>query len=289
MIKRKYWAKKVLPVLMCAALLMTSPVSAEAATAAERNAYQAVFDADYYRSAYPDVAAAFGNNKAALFNHFVNYGLREGRSCSADFNPQAYRAKYADLQQAFGDDMAAYCRHYVTCGKAEGRDGIGTGSVSTDTVVTDTTAAQGNVIGTCTTEYDATVPRAVNVELAAARINGVVVQPGQSFSFSSTILPRTAANGYVVAPIYISGTVGTGIGGGVCQVSSTLYAAMLHAGLPATQRYPHSLPVTYLPAGYDAAIAGTSKDLKFTNTFSQPLLIQASASGGTLTVTLTLQ
>lgn len=274
---------------MCAALLMTSPVSAEAATAAERNAYQAVFDADYYRSAYPDVAAAFGNNKAALFNHFVNYGVKEGRSGSADFNPQAYRAKYADLQQAFGDDMAAYCRHYVTCGKAEGRDGIGTGSVSTDTVVTDTTAAQGNVIGTCTTEYDATVPRAVNVELAAARINGVVVQPGQSFSFSSTILPRTAANGYVVAPIYISGTVGTGIGGGVCQVSSTLYAAMLHAGLPATQRYPHSLPVTYLPAGYDAAIAGTSKDLKFTNTFSQPLLIQASASGGTLTVTLTLQ
>lgn len=289
MIKRKYWAKKVLPVLMCAALLMTSPVSAEAATAAERNAYQAVFDADYYRSAYPDVAAAFGNNKAALFNHFVNYGVKEGRSGSADFNPQAYRAKYADLQQAFGDDMAAYCRHYVTCGKAEGRDGSGTGSVSTDTVVTDTTAAQGNVIGTCTTEYDATVPRAVNVELAAARINGVVVQPGQSFSFSSTILPRTAANGYVVAPIYISGTVGTGIGGGVCQVSSTLYAAMLHAGLPATQRYPHSLPVTYLPAGYDAAIAGTSKDLKFTNTFSQPLLIQASASGGTLTVTLTLQ
>ena len=249
--------------MMCAALLMTNPVSAEAATAAERNAYQAVFDADYYRSAYPDVAAAFGNNKAALFNHFVNYGLREGRSCSADFNPQAYRAKYADLQQAFGDDMAAYCRHYVTCGKAEGRDGGGTGSASaatvTDAATTDTATVQGNVIGTCTTEYDATVPRAVNVELAAARINGVVVQPG------------------------------TGTGGGVCQVSSTLYAAMLHAGLPATERYPHSLPVIYLPAGYDAAIAGTSKDLKFTNTFSQPLLIQASASGGVLTVTLSLQ
>ena len=293
MIKRKNWTKKMLAVAACAGLLMTNPAFTEAATAAERSAYQAVFDADYYRSAYPDVAAAFGNNKAALFNHFVNYGLREGRSCSADFNPQAYRAKYADLQQAFGDDMAAYCRHYVTCGKAEGRDGGGTGSASaatiTDAATTDTATVQGNVIGTCTTEYDATVPRAVNVELAAARINGVVVQPGKSFSFSSTILPRTSANGYVVAPIYISGTVGTGTGGGVCQVSSTLYAAMLHAGLPATERYPHSLPVIYLPAGYDAAIAGTSKDLKFTNTFSQPLLIQASASGGVLTVTLSLQ
>lgn len=179
MIKRKNWTKKMLAVAACAGLLMTNPAFTEAATAAERSAYQAVFDADYYRSAYPDVAAAFGNNKAALFNHFVNYGLREGRSCSADFNPQAYRAKYADLQQAFGDDMAAYCRHYVTCGKAEGRDGGGTGSASaatvTDAATTDTATVQGNVIGTCTTEYDATVPRAVNVELAAARINGVVV------------------------------------------------------------------------------------------------------------------
>jgi len=289
MIKRKNWTKKMLAVAACAGLLMTNPAFTEAATAAERSAYQAVFDADYYRSAYPDVAAAFGNNKAALFNHFVNYGLREGRSCSADFNPQAYRAKYADLQQAFGDDMAAYCRHYVTCGKAEGRDGGGTGSVSATTQTSAATVGQGNILSSCTTQYDATVPRANNVELAAARINGVIVQPGKSFSFSSTILPRTAANGYVVAPIYISGTVGTGTGGGVCQVSSTLYAAMRYANLPATERYPHSLPVTYLPDGYDAAIAGTSKDLKFTNTFSQPLLIQASASGGTLTVTLTLQ
>ena len=169
MIKRKNWTKKMLAVAACAGLLMTNPAFTEAATAAERSAYQAVFDADYYRSAYQDVAAAFGNNKAALFNHFVNYGLREGRSCSADFNPQAYRAKYADLQQAFGDDMAAYCRHYVTCGKAEGRDGGGTGSVSaatvTDAATTDTATVQGNVIGTCTTKYDATVPRAVNVEL----------------------------------------------------------------------------------------------------------------------------
>ena len=84
MIKRKNWTKKMLAVAACAGLLMTNPAFTEAATAAERSAYQAVFDADYYRSAYPDVAAAFGNNKAALFNHFVNYGLREGRSCSAD-------------------------------------------------------------------------------------------------------------------------------------------------------------------------------------------------------------
>ena len=87
----------------------------------------------------------------------------------------------------------------------------------------------------------------------------------------------------------MSGKRGTGTGGGVCQVSSTLYAAMVYAGLPATERHAHSLPVDYLPAGLDATIAGSYLDLKFTNTFSQPLLIQASANGGTLTVTLVLQ
>ena len=117
------------------------------------------------------------------------------------------------------------------------------------------------------------IPRATNVALAAQRINGTVVQPGGSFSFSNTILPRTSANGYVTAPIYVSGKKGTGTGGGVCQVSSTLYAAMVYAGLPATERHAHSLPVDYLPAGLDATIAGSYLDLKFTNTFSQPLLI----------------
>ena len=118
MIKRKNWTKKMLAVAACAGLLMTNPAFTEAATAAERSAYQAVFDADYYRSAYPDVAAAFGNNKAALFNHFVNYGLREGRSCSADFNPQAYRAKYADLRISIhrhtGQNTQICSRHLVT-------------------------------------------------------------------------------------------------------------------------------------------------------------------------------
>ena len=145
------------------------------------------------------------------------------------------------------------------------------------------------MIGTCTTSYVDNIPRATNVALAAQRINGTVVQPGGSFSFSNTILPRTSANGYVTAPIYVSGKKGTGAGGGVCQVSSTLYAAMVYAGLPATERHAHSLPVDYLPAGLDATIAGSYLDLKFTNTFSQPLLIQASANGGTLTVTLVLQ
>ena len=255
------------------------------------------------------MAAAYGNNADALLNHFISFGVKEGRNASAEFNPQAYRQRYEDLQAAFGSDMAAYCRHYVAYGKAEGRNGSADGqpvaavqqadsqAQQTDSqtgtqnngTAQSTQQASGTVIGTCTTSYVDNIPRATNVALAAQRINGTVVQPGGSFSFSNTILPRTSANGYVTAPIYVSGKKGTGTGGGVCQVSSTLYAAMVYAGLPATERHAHSLPVDYLPAGLDATIAGSYLDLKFTNTFSQPLLIQASANGGTLTVTLVLQ
>lgn len=293
--KRKQWMLGVLSILFCAMITLVDPVRTEAASQTDRSAYNEVFDASYYYSAYPDVAAAFGMNEKALFEHFVNYGVREGRSGSAEFNPQVYRQNYSDLQAAFGDDMAAYCRHYVRYGRAEGRSAGGSGQVS---VPAGTSAleknhpnpqAAQNGIGTCTTAYNANVPRANNVELAAARINGVIVQPGGSFSFSNTVLPRTAANGYVKAPIFVSGKTGVGVGGGICQVSSTLYAAMVYAGLPATERHPHSRSVDYLPRGLDATISGNYLDLKFTNIFAQPLLIQASAQGGQLTVTLVLQ
>lgn len=289
--KRRHFLFGMLCMMVCTMMIMAYPTETKAATRAERNAYRAVFDADYYYETYPDVAAVCGSKEAALFNHFVNFGVKEGRSASADFNPQAYRQRYADLQQAFGSDMAAYCRHYVNFGAKEGRDG----SAGGETIVTpvsqtaNTQQISGNAIGSCTTSYVDNIPRAVNVELAAQQINGVVVQPGGQFSFSATILPRSAANGYVVAPIYISGQRGEGIGGGVCQVSSTLYAAMVSAGLPATERHAHSLPVDYLPEGLDATIAGNYLDLKFVNTFSRPLMIQANAEGGVVTVTLVLQ
>lgn len=311
--KRKQWMMGIMCMFVCTAVVLLQPAETKAASQSGRSAYRAVFDASYYYSAYPDVAAAFGMDEEALFNHFVNYGVNEGRSASAEFNPQAYRQRYDDLQQAFGNNMSAYCSHYVNYGRSEGRNASDDGQTAvivknvttkvtaaeenTETQETNTTeteevqqsASAGTVIGTCTTEYTPNINRAVNVELAAKRINDVVLQPGESFSFSNTILARTAANGYLTAPIYISGTVGTGIGGGVCQVSSTLYAAMVYAGLPATERHAHSLPVTYLPKGLDATIAGNYKDLKFKNTYSQPLRIQASAENGALTVTLLLQ
>lgn len=128
--KRKQWMLGVLSILFCAMITLVDPVRTEAASQTDRSAYNEVFDASYYYSAYPDVAAAFGMNEKALFEHFVNHGVREGRSGSAEFNPQVYRQNYSDLQAAFGDDMAAYCRHYVRYGRAEGRSAGGSGQVS---------------------------------------------------------------------------------------------------------------------------------------------------------------
>lgn len=282
---KKEWLLGMLCVLSGVMLMVMHPVQAQAGQA-DRAAYRAVFDASYYSAAYPDVAAAYGNNADALLNHFISFGVKEGRNASAEFNPQAYRQRYEDLQAAFGSDMAAYCRHYVAYGKAEGRNGSADGQPVAAVQQADSQAQQTD--SQTGTQNNGTAQSSAPAQ-STQQASGTVVQPGGSFSFSNTILPRTSANGYVTAPIYVSGKKGTGTGGGVCQVSSTLYAAMVYAGLPATERHAHSLPVDYLPAGLDATIAGSYLDLKFTNTFSQPLLIQASANGGTLTVTLVLQ
>lgn len=148
--------------------------------------------------------------------------------------------------------------------------------------------AREQVVGTYTTVYEQNESRAVNVEVGAHRINGVVVQPGGRFSFNDTVLARTVENGYAEGPVFVKGKEVQGIGGGVCQVSSTLYAAMIKAQLPATERHPHSMPVDYVPAEMDATIAGDYLDLKFVNTFERPLQILAQTQGGTLTVTLVL-
>ena len=113
----------------------------------------------------------------------------------------------------------------------------------------------------------------------------MVVQPGQEFSFSNAFGPRTAANGYVKGPMFVGTQTVLGTGGGICQVSSTAYAAMLQGGIQATERHPHSKPVTYLPAGMDATIASGQKDLKFVNTYGYPIIINASTTpDGTVTV-----
>lgn len=86
--------------------------------------YRLVFNSSYYADKYPDLKAAFGLNESKLLNHFITYGMKEGRQGIKSFNVQAYKNRYADLQQAFGDNLSAYYEHYITNGYKEGRKAI---------------------------------------------------------------------------------------------------------------------------------------------------------------------
>ena len=255
------------------------------AQASGKKDYSAVFDADYYYSEYADLRSSIANDSKALLQHFVSFGMQEGRRGNAEFDVDAYMENNPDLVQVFGtDDLTSYYLHYISYGKKEGRVAVGAGSkVSVNTGKNAAAPAQ-TLISSYSTSFDPKQSRAVNIALAASRLNGMVIQPAQNFSFSDAIGPRTAENGYVIAPTFLNKEVVPGMGGGICQVSSTMYAAMLQGGIQATQRHAHSLPVSYIPAGMDATISAGTKDLTFTNNFAYPIVINAVANGGTVTV-----
>lgn len=141
------------------------------------------------------------------------------------------------------------------------------------------------IAGNCTTSTKgSSTNRINNIVVASSRLNGLVIQPGQAVSVSTLFLPRTMENGYQKAGTYYQGKVIQGTGGGICQVSSTVYNAVMNAGLLVIMRYPHSMPVSYLPLGMDAAISAGSKDLIFLNPYDTPILMQTITENNLLTV-----
>ena len=128
--------------------------------------------------------------------------------------------------------------------------------------------------------------RSANVANAASRINGKILLPGEIFSFNETVGKRTVANGFKPAPEYVNGQSVTGIGGGTCQVSTTLYSAVLYANLQVVSRRNHSMSVAYVPLGQDATVTDGGIDFKFKNNTAYPVKIKASAGGGKITVTI---
>lgn len=144
-----------------------------------------------------------------------------------------------------------------------------------------------DVLGTFTTSYaGSTSGRCANVENGASLINGTLLYPGDSFSVYSKVAPFTAQNGYHLAGSYSNGQTVQTYGGGICQVSTTLYNAVLRAELKVTERSNHSMTVHYVPLSADAAISGTDKDLKFTNNLDHPVYIQGVAGGSSITFTI---
>jgi len=141
------------------------------------------------------------------------------------------------------------------------------------------------IIGEYSTSFKGSSKNRIeNIKLSANAINNKLVLPGEEFSYNKATGPRTAEYGYKEANVIIGGELTPDVGGGVCQTSTTLYNALLLADLTITERHHHSIPVSYVPIGQDAAVAYGYLDLKFKNSFDFPVLLHTKVSGDRLYV-----
>ena len=144
-----------------------------------------------------------------------------------------------------------------------------------------------DVMGSATTDYSASSwARAVNVQNGCSLINGSVVWPGEEFSVTAAVTPFSAENGYQPAPSYEENRVVDSYGGGICQVSTTLYNAALKSEMDITARSNHTMIVTYVEPSKDAAIAEGSMDMAFVNNTDAPIYIEGYTTGATITFTI---
>ena len=130
------------------------------------------------------------------------------------------------------------------------------------------------------TEYGTGGGRGKNIEVATSKVDDLLLMPGDEFSYEKVVGPVTAENGYTYANVISNGKLVQGIGGGVCQVSSTIYNAQLKSGILPTERQNHSKSVNYVPKGLDATLASGSIDYKFVNTYDYPIVINAYNDNG---------
>jgi len=128
------------------------------------------------------------------------------------------------------------------------------------------------------------VNRSSNIKVAADTINGIILWPGEVFSMNKGLGDRTEEKGYKTAHVIVNGVLVDGLAGGICQATTTVYNAVLLANLAVIERHPHALKVAYIPASMDATISGNDFDLKFKNTTSAPIYIEAFTKNGTITV-----
>ncbi|WPC42154.1 VanW family protein [Clostridium sp. JS66] len=140
-----------------------------------------------------------------------------------------------------------------------------------------------SLIGTYSTNFaSSSSQRANNIALATKSINGKILMPGEVFSFNDTVGERTEERGYEPAPVIIGNKLESGLGGGICQVSTTLYNAVSRSGMTSIEREHHTMPVHYVPQGMDATVDYGNIDYKFKNIYQYPVYIQAYISNGNI-------
>lgn len=140
------------------------------------------------------------------------------------------------------------------------------------------------ILGTHTTKFDSSVKgRSSNIRLAANKTSNILLMPGDTFSYNEYTGERTIANGYKNAPVIVQGVVQEGVGGGVCQVSTTLYNSVLYSGIELVSIRNHSIPSTYAEKGRDATVTDSGIDFVFKNNLNHPIYVRNYVSGNTVT------
>lgn len=141
------------------------------------------------------------------------------------------------------------------------------------------------VIGEYTTRYNAAVTgRSENIRLSAESIENLILGPGDTFSFNTIVGQRTEARGYKNANVILDGDLVAGLGGGICQTSTTLYNAADYSGLTIIERRPHSLPISYVPKGRDAMVSWGTSDLRFRNDYTFPVILRTYITSGQIKI-----
>ncbi len=143
-----------------------------------------------------------------------------------------------------------------------------------------------DILSTFSTNYVNNPNRTINLMIASEKINGTVIMPGETFSFNQVVGERTIAGGYKNAAIFVNGEVEDGLAGGICQISSTLYDAVIGANLEITERHNHSKLTSYLSGGKDATVVWGRYDFQFKNNREYPIKVEMSVQNGVATATI---
>ncbi len=194
----------------------------------------------------------------------------------SDFDVATQDFKFTESTQGKYVDAEALYQSAVTALNS----GVGgqTVVVSRETVEPAVTKADlqqnfGKITEARTNASNSNKNRLTNIRLALETLNGVMIRPGETFSFNGVVGERTSARGYKKAGAFVDGMVSEELGGGICQVSTTLFNAVAKADLEIVERQPHSRPVGYVDKGKDAAVSWPSQDFKFTNNTDYPVYI----------------
>lgn len=200
-----------------------------------------------------------------ILNNKVIIIIPEKNGYSLDFEKTLEQARLALARGTFHIDASGrVLKPEITCTDLKG----------IDTLLSEYTTTFNGSAGN----------RSHNIALAGAAINGTLLKPGEVFSLNRQLGPRLAQTGYLKAPVIMKNRLVEDFGGGICQVATTLYNAVLLAGLEVIERFPHSRPVNYAPPGLDATISGDYLDLKFANNTDTPVYISSQVDSETFTV-----